>query len=23
MIKYSIPDIRYFQHPNLAFLKQF
>ncbi|MDD2487396.1 MAG: phenylalanine--tRNA ligase subunit alpha [Candidatus Gracilibacteria bacterium] len=23
MIKYSIPDMRYFQHPNVAFLKQF
>jgi phenylalanyl-tRNA synthetase alpha chain len=23
MIKYNIPDIRYFQHPNLSFLKQF
>ena len=23
MIKYSIPDIRFFQHPNLSFLKQF
>lgn len=23
MIKYSIPDMRYFQHPNVAFLRQF
>jgi phenylalanyl-tRNA synthetase alpha chain len=23
MINYGIPDMRYFQNPNLAFLKQF
>jgi phenylalanyl-tRNA synthetase alpha chain len=23
MIEYGIPDMRYFQNPNLAFLKQF